>query len=599
MDLKSIHRWLSKVPDAHSAGNATDDPSQLGLAVADTSLISPNIVDSTRKHVQVEDDSLGQGQIQSEKAGHELQPSFDRKPRHKTREDRYEYKGASTIRPQSTSYKDNKKRRLSRKHTMNDVFRAPNVARERLTLRGNLNVGIFNKGKASSPMKLGHGEQNRISKMAEDGSADDINKFPILHSPNEDFLPKSTHSLHQSLQERKRGASRQQKRPVYIFSELVKELETEWNNTEQLSSQAGKFEQPNEEPRIDQGHCVGRTSDLDVQREHSILTHPVKKIASWSQSDTPYTWSETNPGNLQPELALEIELLKLLHVGLLPTQRDDWARTSNQNHTYYSLDELKDILNSRQEYWASESSQTRQIVATSPDAEFHKTCESLRKENSMESVHAQARNSITEKLSHDKIISRGPRQISSRPISQVHNKKKVDSISQPESLEKMRLNINDTQEAQKNQPDDLFFNNLDAAFWAIVDPKTQNKMDSLVMMGVQQSLPTFDFEDIMTTAELVGAGVSKVPSQGLLSHAQVGVETLYPLPPAAHDYFDPNNRVTHPENDQGDAMMLQSPQQGFSSRMKRPRQPRLYPSITHESSDDQVPPGFWRQNRLY
>ncbi|KAJ5549233.1 hypothetical protein N7513_006467 [Penicillium frequentans] len=594
MDLNSIHRWLSKVPDAHSAGNATDDPSQLGLAVADTLPISPNIVNSTRKHIQVEDASLVQGQIQSEKAGHELQPSFDRKPRHKTREDRYEYKGAGIIRKQSTPYKDKKKRRLGRKQTMNDVFHAPNVARERLTLRGNLNVGIFNKGKASSPMKLGHAPDSAFSERRfltkrHPGSPS--------KSPTKEKKRKVGHKPSNN------GTSRHQKRPVYMFSELINELETERNNTEQRSSQARKFDQPNEEPKIDQEHCVDRTSDPGVQRKqievrshHSILTHPVTKTATWSQSDTPYTWSETCPSKLHPELALEIELLKHLHVGLFPAQRDDLARESNQNHIYYNLDELKDILDSRKEYWASESIQTRQIVATSPDAEFHETSESLRRESPMDSVHPQAKNPNTEELS---IIPRAGRQILSRPVSQLHNKKKVDSMSQPECLEKLSFNINGTQEAQESLPDDVFFNNLDAAFWAIVDPKTQNKMDSLVMMGIQQSLPTFDFEDIMTTAELISADVSKMPSQDLLSHAQVGVETLYPLPPAAHDYFDPKNRVTHPENDQGDDMMLQSPQQEVSNRMKRQRQPRLHPSITHDSSDDPVPPGFWRQNRLY
>lgn len=393
----------------------------------------------------------------------------------------------------------------------------------------------------------------------------------------------------------KNGTSRQQKQPVYIFSELVKELEADWNNTEQPSSQAGKFDQPNEEPKIDQGHCVCRTSGLDVHREQV----GIGKTASWSQSDTPYTWSETNPGKLRPELALEIELLKLLHVGLFPAQRDDLARESNQNHTYHDLDELKDILDSRKEYWASESGQTRQIVATSPDAEYHKTRESLRTENPMDSVHPQARYPNTDELSHDKIMPRAPRQTSSRPVSQLHNKKRADSISQLQRLEKMSFNINGTQEAQENLPDDVFFNNLDAAFCAIVDPKTQNKMDSLVMMGIQQNLPTFEFEDIMTTAEIISTEVSKMPSQSLLSHAQVGVETLYPLPPAAHDYFDLNNRVTHPEDDQGDILMLQSPQQEVSNRMKGQRQPHLHPSITFDSSQDPVPPGFWRQNRLY
>lgn len=62
-------------------------------------------------------------------------------------------------------------------------------------LRSNLNFGIFNKGKASSPLNLGHGEQNRIPKLAEYSKADDIFQFLTLHLPNENSLPKGIQRL--------------------------------------------------------------------------------------------------------------------------------------------------------------------------------------------------------------------------------------------------------------------------------------------------------------------------------------------------------------------------------------------------------------------
>lgn len=65
-------------------------------------------------------------------------PSNDyaRKPRHKTREDRYEYKAAaSSSKHTSRNHKEKTKRpRRSRKQTTNDGFHASNVARERLTV---------------------------------------------------------------------------------------------------------------------------------------------------------------------------------------------------------------------------------------------------------------------------------------------------------------------------------------------------------------------------------------------------------------------------------------------------------------------------------
>lgn len=81
-------------------------------------------------------------------------------------------------------------------------------ANSKSKLRGNRNVGIFNKGKASSPLKLGHGKQNRITKMTENSNANGIYKFLTLHSLNEGFLPKGNQDLLQSLHPRIRSGRR-------------------------------------------------------------------------------------------------------------------------------------------------------------------------------------------------------------------------------------------------------------------------------------------------------------------------------------------------------------------------------------------------------
>lgn len=65
---------------------------------------------------------------------------YERRPRHKTREDRYDYKpSGSTSKPQSRQEKTKRLRR-GRKQTMNDGFHASNVARERLTVRTSLMI---------------------------------------------------------------------------------------------------------------------------------------------------------------------------------------------------------------------------------------------------------------------------------------------------------------------------------------------------------------------------------------------------------------------------------------------------------------------------
>lgn len=389
-----------------------------------------------------------------------------------------------------------------------------------------------------------------------------------------------------------------------MFSELAKGLEMQGNNTQHLISHTGDVDQPNYEPKIDQGHCVGKFLGLDVPREQidgrsypSFWMKPVTKTASSSQYADSYTWSQTDLAQSQIEHALETKLLKLLRVGLFPAQevKPDWE--SNQNHTYYNLDDLKGILHNRKEYWTPEPSQTGEIFATPPVNDLqrdsttavHKSRESLRIEDPIDSKNQNTQESLPDKTF--------PPQILSKLVSQSHDNKTVSSISQQKRLKQVKMNINDTRNFQESPPDDAFFANLDAAFWAIVEPKTQNEMDSLVMMGIRQSSPTFDFEDIMTIAELNSADILRWPSQGVLSHVQVGVETLYPIPPAAHGHFNLKNHVTD-LHDQRDIFLPQSPQKEVSNH-KAMQRPRLNPSITHYSNDDSIPPGFWRQNRLY
>ena len=61
---------------------------------------------------------------------------YERKPRHKTRKDRYKYKTTGTPRrdPSEVPEPKAKRQHRSRKQSMNDGFHASNVARNRLTV---------------------------------------------------------------------------------------------------------------------------------------------------------------------------------------------------------------------------------------------------------------------------------------------------------------------------------------------------------------------------------------------------------------------------------------------------------------------------------
>ncbi|KAL3463066.1 hypothetical protein BJX64DRAFT_287800 [Aspergillus heterothallicus] len=79
---------------------------------------------------------------------------YERMPRSKTKADRYEYKGKSTRKKDELETTPGKKKfNQRRRHTINEDFHASNVPANRLTLHSALNLGIFNKGKRSSPVK--------------------------------------------------------------------------------------------------------------------------------------------------------------------------------------------------------------------------------------------------------------------------------------------------------------------------------------------------------------------------------------------------------------------------------------------------------------
>ncbi|MCJ1389319.1 hypothetical protein MMC18_002175 [Xylographa bjoerkii] len=85
--------------------------------------------------------------------------TYERRSRHKTREDRYLLKDATAHVRAPKEKKRKKSTRLSRKEKTGSAllhnFVADNVASERLTLRPGTSLGLFSKGRASSPFRRG------------------------------------------------------------------------------------------------------------------------------------------------------------------------------------------------------------------------------------------------------------------------------------------------------------------------------------------------------------------------------------------------------------------------------------------------------------
>jgi len=81
-----------------------------------------------------------------------LAEKYERRPRHKTRPDKYELKVHKTA-LEKTHITSKRKRHKKTGPALNNDFKAPNVQQDRLTLKPNTAPGIFHRGKASAPVE--------------------------------------------------------------------------------------------------------------------------------------------------------------------------------------------------------------------------------------------------------------------------------------------------------------------------------------------------------------------------------------------------------------------------------------------------------------
>lgn len=137
-------------------------------------------------HIQARDNALKNSQPQ-QAAPHDPSEKYARRPRHKTKANRYEYKG-DVIRKSPVKTISKSKQRRSRRNktggTLNQDFKAPNVKQKRLTLKMSAGPGIFGKGKASALLRtaglpdLTFSEMNFLSKkrQPDSGQAEELKR---------------------------------------------------------------------------------------------------------------------------------------------------------------------------------------------------------------------------------------------------------------------------------------------------------------------------------------------------------------------------------------------------------------------------------------
>ncbi|CAL5866199.1 uncharacterized protein PFLUO_LOCUS406 [Penicillium psychrofluorescens] len=127
-----IYAWLSHVQEAEPVDHWPPPPSLgIGHQEPPNELTAPSRM--CLRNAQRGSNSRTRGGEDTEKPPGQ---QYGRKARHKTREDRYEYKAPTSAakRVSETERPRPKRQRRGRKHTLNDDFQAANVVHSRLTV---------------------------------------------------------------------------------------------------------------------------------------------------------------------------------------------------------------------------------------------------------------------------------------------------------------------------------------------------------------------------------------------------------------------------------------------------------------------------------
>ncbi|KAJ5884922.1 hypothetical protein N7495_009432 [Penicillium taxi] len=372
-----ILQWLARVPETSSLYNPncilsatvivslslmpdTDNlRAPYSFKLPDALEISDTLPDiNESRKFQHKEAVMGQSPEQSLKRTVDNQ--YERKPRHKIKDNRYEYKRPKMEKQNSHNQKAKKKRaRQGRKHTMNDSFHASNVPRSRLTLLSNANQGIFKKGKASSPVNprdknISPLENSRLSKNPNFAFSE---KGFMLRKRLKSAGSASTPGKKMTDQQRKNMRHQN----LLIYSKLAETNEAAPTSNHKTASSAVIILRSNKHPPSS-SHTPSKNTQMKKQDEHSTGIN-LDLGFHHSLAANPHFWPDTEPDETDLDCAIEVLLLNLLHVGL--SRQGSCQRPIENLKNYCNLQDLKGLLKDRRTYWGKSNDEAHQNM-TSP-----------------------------------------------------------------------------------------------------------------------------------------------------------------------------------------------------------------------------------------
>ncbi|KAJ5766892.1 uncharacterized protein N7511_004508 [Penicillium nucicola] len=367
-----IYQWLSSVKDAdQTLDKIAADTKQQGwgvTAMATTPLISlespgdlPGITRSTHRKRSI--DHRGQSReslhIQSPTRNQDrnkrARHSYERKPRHKTHDDHYEYKEPSAAASRPLVRKGKAKNGHGRKHTLNDDFQAVNVTGNRLTIPNQARLGIFNKGKTSSTA-------DHPTRSSEESRRVRLSLFrDDLLSRKKTTSPGAMLTAAEDTPFMQHEKPTQSKGSIKLSSNNASKTHT--GNSFHRSAQQFALS-----PMPLSSFACAPTNKISLASKPCVCTLPgiqVEKGGISEQSSSPYTWPESEAQDTLRELALQQYLLEVLHSGLDPHAASSVTSDHLPSLRYWSLAELWMLLEERKASWSTETDK-KQPVSLNP-----------------------------------------------------------------------------------------------------------------------------------------------------------------------------------------------------------------------------------------
>ncbi|CAI7577711.1 unnamed protein product [Penicillium glandicola] len=675
-----IYQWLSAVEDQEQSRHQDGAENQQQLKDTTLATCTPR----TRIPLEISDDVRRNGYSASRKRDsdhleetkapftHETIPeneshkrarrSYELRPRYKTREDRYEYKGPSSAAETSQSCKGRAKKSRGRRHTMNDDFHAINVTGNRLTLRNNTNLGIFSKGRSSSTTNHnGNIPSTALAKPAPNIKSHKCFAESDLAFSEMNFL------------------SRRNNLSPYPTSTAKYTLDGQ--HEREYHPQEPQFDDPAHDSKLDMSHStkslgverqldpsvtplftfgqapVSETSPVSSHsRSASPKPHNKRRKISKQSSSIPYTWTETDVDNAEQSHNLEQHLLNLLHVGVNPQVLCSEITNTVLARQYWSLAELWVLLEERKASWSNEagnkkraSPETNIGQLAAAEAAPQKAPEIIAVDH-LDIVNAGSTQDEMSKQSPDSDVAREtscsannglpqqplvleqqqdvPRQTSDPPgcinfqairasdsqyrFMDVLNEDQCEPFPQQSAgdevlfpapvpeVKQPRMSDSEFYELGQVDDDEAFYRTLDAAYYAIMRPGVAAEVAS----DLQQLLesPELNGTDISNSPEPTSIRDSDIPTRQVDAGGPEHLATVFQdITQERHDEMlpEPSRQQKTSSSDSNDPCVDQNNDLPWMPTGYGQLQPRASTGIDTRQSQHPGLSDFWRQNRLY